>query len=322
MNDLEQTISTRPVTVLTGFLGAGKTTFLNALLKEKKDTRFAIIENEVGEIGIDGDLIANDNDSFTELNNGCICCSINNSFVETLGNLSKRTDWDELIIEATGVANPGGIITPFKQLDWMKKYFQDPHVICIADARNIEEQLQVSETAGSQLAFGNVVYLSKTDLVSGDEIDSISYNLHKMNPLSKIYKGDKNNIPVNELIKKVVTFRLPFQANKTTVPTTHTHDHFDSVSLSFDLPFDRDKLMSRLHAFILFQAKDVYRFKSIFHDPKSDNRLVAQSVMRTLIVEEGEPWKVNEEKKSVFVFIGKNLQAKGFERMLKQCVLK
>lgn len=312
----------RPVTVLTGFLGAGKTTLLNAILREKKGTRFAIIENEVGEIGIDGDLIVKDNDSFTELNNGCICCSINTSFVETLGELSKRTDWDELIIEATGVANPGGIIAPFKQLDWMKKYFQTPHVICIADARNIEEQIQISETAGSQLAFAEVIYLNKTDLIPQTNIKPLSDQLRKMNPLTKIYTGYEGNIPVSELLEKVVVFRLPFSVNQSSVPKDHTHDHFDSVSLSFNVPFDRERLIARLHAFILFQAKDVYRFKSIFHDPKTENRLVAQSVMKSLIVEEDKPWEEGKEKRSVFVFIGKNLQAKGLEKMLKQCFFK
>lgn len=312
----------RPVTVLTGFLGAGKTTLLNAILKEKKGIRFAIIENEVGEIGIDGDLIVKDNDSFTELNNGCICCSINTSFVETLSGLSKRTDWDELIIEATGVANPGGIITPFKQLDWMKTYFQTPHVICIADALNIEEQLHISETAGAQLAFADSIYLNKIDLVKEDRLTSVSTTLKKMNPLTKIYTGHEKNVPVKELMEKTVAFRLPFTTLKTSTPTTHTHDHFESVSLSFDVPFDRSKLTARLHAFILFQAKDVYRFKAIIYDSKTENRVVAQSVMKTIIIEEDRPWQENEEKRSSFVFIGKNLQAKGFEKMLKGCLLR
>ena len=322
MDDQEQEIDSRPVTVLTGFLGAGKTTLLNTILKEKKDVRFAIIENEVGEIGIDGDLITNENDSFTELNNGCICCSINSSFIETLGNLSKRTDWDELIIEATGVANPGGIITPFKQLDWMRKYFRDPHVICIADARNIQEQLELSETAGSQLAFADVIYLNKVDLIEEKEVEQISLTLKKMNPLAKIHRGNQTNIPVKELIKKESILRLPFQINQALTPKSHTHDYFDSVSLSFNEPFDRERLMARLHAFILFQAKDVYRFKSIFYDPNNKNRIVAQSVMKTLIVEEGRTWEEEEGKKSVFVFIGKNLKATGFRKMLKQYILK
>ena len=195
-------IDPKSVIILTGFLGSGKTTLLNAILGSKKVTRFAIIENEVGEIGIDGELIIKNTDSFTELSSGCICCSLNNDFTETLKKLIYRNDWDELIIEATGVANPGGILTPFKQFPWVQKYFKSPVVISIVDAQNIEEQLQLSDTAASQIAYGDNVYISKKDTISNEQLISTQKLIKRLNPLAAYYAGDKNNVPVNDLLQK------------------------------------------------------------------------------------------------------------------------
>ncbi|PWJ42995.1 CobW family GTP-binding protein [Sediminitomix flava] len=307
----------KPVTILTGFLGAGKTTVLNAILRSKKDSRFAIIENEVGEISIDGELIVKNTDSFTELNNGCICCSINDSFVDTLRKISQRDDWDELIIEATGIANPAGIIEPFKQLQWLQKYFQIPNVIAIADAKNIESQLKVSETAATQLAFGNKIYISKTEEVLEDELQSIKKLVKDFNPLAQLHTGSKSAIPIAELLKSDELSTSP------SLPSEHKpkHDHFEAITLVYDQAFDEQKLFSRLYTFLIVQSADVYRFKGVFNDSRRPNKLVIQSVMKSLYVEEAETWNEGDERKSKFVFIGKNLQSKGFDRMLKSCFL-
>ncbi len=317
-------VNPRKVTILTGFLGAGKTTLLNSILHYKKHSRFAIIENEVGEIGIDGELIIKNTDSFTELSNGCICCSLNHNFIDTLKELAERNDWDELIIEATGVANPGGIITPFKQFTWIKEYFQLPDLICIVDAQNIEEQLQVSDTIASQLAYADKVYINKTDLVLENQISNIQTIVQRLNPFTYLHLGNKENIPIEELLVKRKPLRpvVSIKSKSKNIIKSDQHDHFDAISLEYDLSFDQDKLHTRLYAFLILQSKDVYRFKGIFYDPRKKKKLVIQSVMQSLFIEEGESWNEEEEKISKFIFIGKNLQEKGFDKMLKGCLLK
>ena len=110
-------ISPKPVTLLTGFLGAGKTTLLNAILAYRNGTRFAVVENEIGEEGIDGELVLKAEDNIVEMNNGCLCCTLNDNLLEILTDLHKRReDWDEMIIEATGVADPAGIAQPFLKI--------------------------------------------------------------------------------------------------------------------------------------------------------------------------------------------------------------
>ncbi len=319
------TIKAKKVTVLTGFLGSGKTTLLNAILQSKANTRFAIIENEVGEIGIDGELIVKNTDSFTEMSNGCICCSLNENFIDTLRALSQREDWDELIIEATGVANPAGIVTPFRQFPWLQKYFELPEVICIADALNIEEQLRVSDTGASQLAYGDKVYISKSDLVPEERIAEIRQIVKRFNPFTYLYAGSKENIPVEELLEKKDSLRPLIQigGNKNTLNRPKLdHDQFDAISLEYNESFNENKLFARLYAFLVFQSANVYRFKGIFYDPRKDHKLVIQSVMKSIFIEEGEAWQEGEEKTSKFVFIGKGLKEKGFDKMLRDCVLK
>lgn len=314
----------KPVIILTGFLGVGKTTLLNAILRHQKKHRFAIIENEIGEISIDSELIINNTGSFTELSNGCICCSINNNLIDTLRTLSKRGDWDVLIIEATGVANPGGIILPFKQLPWTQKYFQLPNVICIVDAQNVEKQLKVSDTSASQLAYSDKIYLNKTDLVSNDQLKQTQIALQKINPFSRLFFGNKNEIPIDGLIKKsdslkpIIQFATPINTHQNDLK----HDHFDAISLNYNIPFDENKLFSRLHTFLVAQSVSVYRFKGIFYDPRKEKKLIIQSVMQSLHIEEGKQWTNDELKESKFVFIGKNLLEKGFDRMLKNCQYK
>ena len=314
----------KKVTVLTGFLGSGKTTLLNTILSKKKGKRFAIIENEIGEIGIDGELIIKNTDSFTELSNGCICCSLNDNFTDTLQRLSQRNDWDELIIEATGVANPGGIVSPFKQFPWIQKYFQIPHVICIADAQNITDQLIVSDTVATQLAYSDNIYISKIDLVDSKKLKEVESLLRGFNPFSYVYSGHRDNIPVKELLQKKDSLRPVIQINAETNAVNNLdlqHDHYEAISLSYQAPFDENKLFSRLYTFSLFQSANVYRFKGIFYDPKKPHKQIIQSVMKSIYIDDGNLWEEDESKISKFVFIGKDLVEKGFDKMLKSCQL-
>ena len=319
-------METKPknVIVLTGFLGSGKTTLLNAILKVNPGKRYAIIENEVGEIGIDGELIIKNSDSFTELSNGCICCSLNDNFTDTLRNLSKRSDWDELIIEATGVAHPGGIIAPFKQFPWMSKYFNLPDVICIADAQNIEEQLKISDTAPKQLAYGDKVYISKSDLVDAERVEEIKHVVQKFNPFAQFYYSNQDNL-VQNILKPVSSNKPVISIGNVVKPSAESeteHDMFESVALEFDYPIDENKLFSRLYTFLMVQAFNVYRLKGIFHDSRKDHKLIIQSVMKSLFIDDGEEWEEEEPKVSKFVFIGKGLKPKGFEKMIRDCRLK
>ena len=323
MEKLNNGVNPKRVTILTGFLGSGKTTLLNAILKSKAQTKFAIIENEVGEIGIDGELIVKNSDSFTELNSGCICCSISDNFTDTLKELSERSDWDELIIEATGVADPGGILSPFMTFPWLLKYFQRPEVICIADARNIAEQLEISDTAASQLAYGDKIYLNKVDLVENDQVEKTKSLIEHFNPLAKIHTGSRHNIPLLNLLQveqsnsSDTTFVTKLEKKK----HHHGHDHFESISLKYNEPFNENQLYAKMYYHLVMGTIKLYRFKGVFFDSRKPERVIIQSAMKSLLSEYGEPWQKEEARESKFVFIGKDLNKEELDSLLKSCLL-
>lgn len=314
--------SPKSITVLTGFLGAGKTTLLNAILNAKSDTRFAIIENEVGETSIDSELVIKNSESFTELSNGCICCSINADFTKTLRELAQRSDWDELIIEATGVADPGGILAPFKDLPWLSKYYHYPQVICVADAEHIQEQIQSTDTVGAQLGYADKVYVSKSDRVNPETLALSKSLIQSLNPFTNLFVSNNGEIPIAELMNSKPASRPVLKLNSPIPksPAYQDHDRFDAISLSYEGTFNENKLFQRFYTYLKTQSKDLYRFKGIFADASKDHKMIIQSVMTSLHFEEGQPWADGETRTNQFVFIGKNLQEKGFDRLLKSCM--
>ncbi len=310
-----------PVTLLTGFLGAGKTTFLNALMAWKPDTRFAVIENEVGERGIDGDLIVGAEDNLMALNNGCICCSLNGNLIDILQDLHERRDeWDELLIEATGIADPAGVASPFFNHPAIRKYFALRQVIGLVDGIAIYEQLQADEVAGKQLAFSDTLLINKSDQISKDHRQHITSMLQERNPAAKVYSGSAGNYPFENLLTGSQPFRqLNDGDNK---DDGHEHEHHEhgihSITLRFDTPFDIHRLHNALKAFLMFQARDVYRVKGVVYDPNYQHKQWVQTVMDTVVVEEGAKWQPEENPQSEFVVIGKNLTKKGYERLFKK----
>lgn len=314
------TATKNPVTLLTGFLGAGKTTFLNALMNEKPQTRFAIIENEIGEQGVDGDLIVGADENLVALNNGCICCSLNGNLLEILESLYERADeWDELLIEATGIADPSGVASPFFNHPAIKKHFQLQQIIGLIDGVAAEDHLAADDTAAKQLAFSDTLLINKTDRISSSEINRLKSLIRESNPLARIFEGNQGHYPIHDILA------VPKQDELvSTNATDHSeHDHTDhhgiqSLTFTFYDPFDVDLLTNALKAFLMFQSKDVYRIKGQVYDPKRPTKQWVQTVMDTVAVEEGEPWQPEEPKKSEVVVIGRNLQRKGYERMLRK----
>ena len=166
VNDPSMSDSSRiPVTVLTGFLGSGKTTLLNRILTETHGQRIAVIENEFGEIGVDQELVINSEEEIFEMNNGCICCTVRGDLIRILGNLVTRRDkFDRIVLETTGLANPGPVAQTFFVDDSVRGKFALDGIVTMVDAHHFDQQLLNSEETATQVAFADVVVLNKTDL--------------------------------------------------------------------------------------------------------------------------------------------------------------
>ena len=175
-----------PVTILTGFLGAGKTTLLNRILTEEHGLRIAVIENEFGEVGVDHELVINADEEIFEMNNGCICCTVRGDLIRILGNLMKRREkFDHILIETTGLADPGPVVQTFFADDEMKEKLSVNAVVTLVDAKHILLHLDDSDEAREQIAFADVVLLNKCDLVAPDELDGRAVRaLHRVRPRS------------------------------------------------------------------------------------------------------------------------------------------
>ena len=190
-----------PVTILTGFLGSGKTTLLNRILTEEHGKRIAVIENEFGEVGIDQGLVINADEEVFEMSNGCICCTVRGDLIRVLGNLMKRRDkFDYVLVETTGLADPGPVAQTFFMDDEIRDEFSLDGIVTLVDAAHINEQLERSNESVEQVAFADVLVLNKTDLVSTESLDKIESRLKDMNPMTKFLRAERAKIPVETVL--------------------------------------------------------------------------------------------------------------------------
>jgi G3E family GTPase len=190
-----------PVTVLTGFLGSGKTTLLNRILSENHGKRIAVIENEYGEIGVDNDLIIGAEEEIFEMNNGCICCTVRGDLIRILSNLMKRRDrFDYIMIETTGMADPGPVAQTFFMDDEIKNTFCLDSIVTLVDAKHVVEHFDDSDEVKEQIAFADVVLLNKIDLVSPSELDALETRIHSMNAVTKIFRTKNANIAMDHIL--------------------------------------------------------------------------------------------------------------------------
>src|SRR6201985_1271056 len=171
-----------PVSILTGFLGAGKTTLLNYILEQQHGYKFAVIVNEVGKIGIDGMLVENQQDEVVQMNNGCLCCTVRKDLVKGVQNLLKKGGFDYLLIETTGIADPGPVAQTFLNIPQLQQFVRLDSIITVVDAEQIEKQMKETETARDQVAMADFLLLNKTDLVSEEELVALEAKMRALNP--------------------------------------------------------------------------------------------------------------------------------------------
>ena len=190
-----------PVTILTGFLGSGKTTLLNRILSEEHGKRIAVIENEYGEVGIDQALVINADEEIFEMSNGCICCTVRGDLIRVLGNLMKRRDkFDYVLVETTGLADPGPVAQTFFMDDEIRAEFSLDGIVTLVDAAHIEQQLGRSDESTEQIAFADVLVLNKTDLVNGEVLDRLEARLRDMNRMARVVRSERAHVSVDTVL--------------------------------------------------------------------------------------------------------------------------
>ncbi len=316
-----------PATVVTGFLGSGKTTLINRILREQHGRKLAVIVNEFGEISIDGQLVIHDQDAqLVEFNNGCLCCTVRGDLVETLGRLQERAGTlDGILIETTGLADPAPVASTFFAADDVKAGIRLDAFVTVVDAVNLETNLAQSNEAVEQVAFSDIVLINKMDLVTPEKMAEVERRVRSLNPLAKIYHTINAEIGLSEIIG-VGAFDL---VQKLEVDPEflgdHEHEHDPAIG-SFVLhesrPIDVNRLMTWMSGIAAERGDDLYRTKGLFYAKGFDERLVFQSVRMLTTLRRDRPWELGEEKMTQFVVIGKNLDREEFAAGLRSCLFK
>ena len=317
-----------PVTILTGFLGSGKTTLLNRILKEDHGHKIAVIENEFGEIGIDNDILETTDEQIVEMNNGCICCTVRGDLIRILGTLKEKRDsgalkFDRVIIETTGMADPGPVAQTFFTDEEIGNNFLLDSILTVVDAKHATQTLDEFHEAQAQVGFADRILMSKTDLVSEDEVKTLSDRIRKMNPRAPIKKVHFGNAPIAEVLDiRGFNLNAILELEPDFLAESH-HEHHDEVA-SFVYrtakAFDGAKLEQFLGGMIQVYGPDLLRYKGVLWMKGNPNRVVFQGVHMMMGGDVGKPWAKGEKKESVMVFIGKKLPKDLFVAGLDQCI--
>jgi G3E family GTPase len=337
-----------PVTVLTGYLGAGKTTLLNRILSEDHGHRYAVIVNEFGEIGIDNELILNTDEELFEMNNGCICCTVRGDLIRTMhGLLAKDGNFDAIVVETTGLADPGPVAQTFFVDGFLRSKTELDSVTTVVDARHIEARLADSREALEQIAFADQIVLNKTDLVNEDELREVEAHIHRLNPMAPIHRAERAGVKLdmilgrggfdlNRITELEPDFLNPAHGEAGHVHDEHCghdhdghrhhehdheHDHgIRSISLKTDKPMDRRKVARWLTALTKNQGPDILRAKGIIDVKDNNRRLVFQAVHMILEGDLQREWREGEHRFSRMVFIGRNLNEAELKSGFEACI--
>jgi len=318
-----------PVTILTGFLGAGKTTLLNRILTEQHGEKIAVIENEFGETGIDNDILVKDKqEQIVEMNNGCLCCTVRGDLVRILGDLGKKRrrgeiKFDRVIIETTGLANPGPVAQTFFMDEGIHEQYLLDAVVTVVDAKHADKQLDEHDEARRQVGFADRILLSKTDLVGDAEVDELVKRLRQMNPRAQQKRVHMGETEIRDLLDiRGFNLNAALEVDPEFL-TSDYHEHDDEVT-SFvwkdARPMHMEKIETFLSLMVQNYGEDLLRYKGVLNIQGEPRRMIFQGVHMLMGGSPGSPWQPGERRESVMVFIGRKLPRRLFEEGLAYCV--
>ena len=324
-----------PVTVLTGFLGSGKTTLLNHILTSMDHKKkFAVIENEFGEVGIDENiLVESSEETIIEVMNGCICCTVRGDLTEALDNMHDRIkDFDGVLIETTGLADPAPVAQTFFVDERVTERYYLDGIVTVVDAKHIIQHLDEEKPEGienesvEQLAFADRIMLNKIDLVDEDGLAEVEARIKSINAFAPITRTQNSIIDPNELIN-IGAFDLDrtLEMDPEFLDTEAEHEHDDrvtSTSYKFVGELNVNKLQAWIGKLMREQGEDLFRYKGVLAVKGMDAKFVFQGVHMLFGGEFSEEiglWKEGEERECRFVFIGRDLDPDALQQGLMAC---
>ena len=325
-----------PVTVLTGFLGSGKTTLLNHILSSMEHKmKFAVIENEFGDVGIDENiLVESSEETIIEVMNGCICCTVRGDLTVALDNMYDRIkDFDGVLIETTGLADPAPVAQTFFVDDKVVERYKLDGIITVVDAKHIIQHLDdekpedVENESVEQLAFADRIMLNKIDLVDEEQLQLVESRIKAINNFAPIYRTQNSLIEPKELIN-IGSFDLErtLEMDPEFLDTESEHEHdqrVTSTSARFEGELNVNKLERWIGELMRDKGEDLFRYKGVLAVKGMEQKFVFQGVHMLFGGDFSEDiglWKEGETRECRFVFIGRNLDHKALQEGLMDCI--
>ena len=340
-----------PATIVTGFLGSGKTTLLKRVLTEAHGQKIAVIENEFGEENIDNEILVQDSkEQIIQLNNGCVCCSIREDLRTTLSDLAEKKrkgelDFDRVVIETTGLADPGPVAQTFFMDDEIAESYLLDSILTLVDAKHGDQQLDDRQEARRQVGFADQIFISKTDLVDAATTDALIHRIKHMNPRApqtKVNFGDVALASVFDQRGFNLNAKLDIDPEFLNADA-HAHDHHDhdhehgehcdhphhhahdddvkSFVFKSDKAFSPAKLEDFLGAIVQVYGPKMLRYKGVLNMKGSDRKVIFQGVHQLMGSDLGPKWAPGEKKTSKMVFIGLDLPREIFLQGLEGCLV-
>jgi G3E family GTPase len=344
-----------PATILTGFLGSGKTTLLKRVLTEAHGQKIAVIENEFGEENIDSEILVQDaREQIIQLNNGCVCCTIREDLRTTLADLAEKKrkgeiDFDRVVIETTGLADPGPVAQTFFMDDEIAETYLLDSILTLVDAKHGDQQLDDRQEARRQVGFADQIFISKTDLVDDGTVEALIHRVKHMNPRAPQTRVNFGEVAIKDVFD-LKGFNLnakldidPDFLKEAEHGHDHDHDHeghdhehgedcdhphhhaHDDDVKSFvfraDKAFDAGKLEDFLGAIVQVYGPKMLRYKGVLNMKGSDRKVIFQGVHQLMGSDLGPKWAPGEKKGSKMVFIGIDLPQDILKQGLEQCLV-
>jgi len=346
-----------PATILTGFLGSGKTTLLKRVLQEAHGQKIAVIENEFGEENIDADILVTESkERIIQMSNGCICCTIREDLRATLQLLAAKKrkgllDFDRVVIETTGLADPGPVAQTFFMDDEIAETYLLDSILTLVDAKHADQQLNDRQEARRQVGFADQIFISKTDLTAAAETDALIHRLRHMNPRAPHKAVHFGEVALSEVfdlrgfnLNAKLDIDPEFLSEEDHEHHDHDHDHehgehcdhpshsheghhhhHDDDVKSFvfksDRAFDPAKLEDFLGAVVNIYGPKMLRYKGVLHMNGTDRKVIFQGVHQLMGSDLGPAWGEDEQRNSKMVFIGIDLPKDIFLQGLEQCLI-
>lgn len=314
-----------PVTVLTGFLGAGKTTLVNRILTENHGKRIAVVENEYNELSIDRDLVVSEAEEIIEMNNGCLCCMVRGDLIHALQNLMGRRDkFDYILIETSGLTDPGPVAQTFIVDEDLKEKVTLDGIVTVVDSKHVWQHIDEREELREQIGFADVILLNKTDLATETELDKLEGRVRDINALARMHRTQDSAADMDDILE-IGAFDL--ERILSTHPNLLSDDEDDcgiaegitSVGITFTGELDEDKVEEWAHELGHEKGEDIFRVKGVLSFKDVPDRVVFQGVHAIFDGTTDRPWGSDPRFNKV-VFIGRNLDKDELEAGLRACI--